>query len=170
MLHETVSGLATAMSVHPQDLSAAVERLAEQLRAAQRELGRLQAEMLIAEARRLYAQAEVSGNLRLILAAFRGRTMNDLRALGKELRSMPGAVAVLTSEQAGETQQIQVQFVVACAADTGLRAQELLKPLLAQTNGKGGGDASMAQGGGSAAPGQMAGLLEAARRLIIDAG
>jgi alanyl-tRNA synthetase len=166
-LHDTVSGLAATMSVHPQELAAAVQRLAEQLKAAQRELGRLQAEMLIAEARQLYAEADINDQRRLILAAFSGRTMNDLRALAKELRLLPGTVAVLAGEQAGEAQPAQVQIVVACAADAGLRAQDLLRLLLAQINGKGGGDASLAQGGGSLAPGQLAALLETARALIV---
>jgi alanyl-tRNA synthetase len=60
-----------------------------------------------------------------------------------------------------------VQIVVACAADAGLRAQDLLRSLLAQINGKGGGDASLAQGGGNVAPGQLATLLETARALIV---
>jgi alanyl-tRNA synthetase len=76
-------------------------------------------------------------------------------------------VAVLAGEQAGEAQPAQVQIVVACAADAGLRAQDLLRLLLAQINGKGGGDASLAQGGGSLAPGQLAALLETARALIV---
>lgn len=165
-LHETVSGLAAAMSVHPQELAAAVQRQAEQLKAAQRELGRLQAEMLTAEAHRLYAEAESIGQRRLILARFTGRSMNDLRSLAKEARLLPGAVAVLASEQPGDGQPGQVQVVVACAADTGLRAQDLLRPLLALFGGKGGGDASLAQGGGSAGHDQLPALFETARALV----
>ncbi len=122
LLHDTVSSAAAAMSVHPQELTAAVQRLAEQLKAAQRELGRLQAEMLIAEARRLYVEAEIHGERRLVLAAFSGRTMNDLRALAKELRQMPGAVAVLVSGQAGDSQTLQAQIVVACATNSAAMA------------------------------------------------
>jgi alanyl-tRNA synthetase len=81
---------------------------------------------------------------------------------------MPGAVAVLVSGQAGDSQTLQAQIVVACAADSGLKAQDLLRLLLAQINGKGGGDASLAQGGGSVAAGEIAALLDAARALIQD--
>ena len=165
-LHETVSRLAGAMSVHPQELSVAVERVADQLKAAQRELGRLRAEMLVAEARQLFAQAEVHEDRRLILASFTGRTMNDLRLLAKELSSMPGTVAILASEESGEAKTPQVLLVVACAADSGLQAQDLLRGLLPKFNGKGGGDASLAQGGGSLASGELGSLLEAARAMI----
>jgi alanyl-tRNA synthetase len=167
-LHETVSGLAAAMSVHPQELTAAVERQAEQLKAAQRELGRLHGEMLVTKARQFYAQAEAHGDQRLILAAFTGYTMNDLRLLAKEMRLLPGAVAFLASEEAGNAELKQVFLVVACAADSSLRAQDLLRELLPMINGKGGGDASLAQGGGSAAPGQIRSLLDAARAMIFS--
>ena len=169
-LHDTVSGLATVMSVHPQELGAAVQRQAEQLKAAQRELGRLHAEMLVAEARQLYGQAEVYCDQRLVLAAFAGRAMHDLRALAKELRAFPGAVAVLTSEDTESEPPRMAQVVVACAAGSGLQAQDLLRPLLAQINGKGGGDASLAQGGGFVAPGQIAVLLQTARAIITNSG
>jgi alanyl-tRNA synthetase len=165
-LHETVSGLAAAMSVHPQELAAAVQRQAEQLKAAQRELGRLQAEMLLAEAQRLYAQAERVGERRLIRAVFSGRTVNDLRSLAKELRLLPGAVAVLANQEPGDEPQRMAQVVVACAADSGVRAQDLLRPLLTQINGKGGGDASLAQGGGLVAPGELSSLLANVKAIL----
>ena len=167
-LHETVSRLAGAMSVHPQELKAAVERQADQLKIAQRELGRLQGELIVAEARQLYAQAEKVGEKRLILAGHTGRTMNDLRLLAKEIRLFPGAVAILASQEPGEAVQTQVLLVVACASDTGLRAQDLLRELLPRLNGKGGGDAFLAQGGGSLAPGQLESLLQAARLLMMS--
>jgi alanyl-tRNA synthetase len=166
-LHEIVSGLAGAMSVHPGELPAAVQRQADQLKTAQRELGRLQAEMLVAEAEKLYAQAEVHGDRRLVLAAFTGRTLNDLRSLAKELRAMPGVVAVLASVDAASPPPYPVQVVIACSPGSGLRAQDLLRLLLSQIDGKGGGDASLAQGGGMVAHRDVTKLLSAARALIV---
>lgn len=166
MLHEIVGELAAGMSVHPQDLVTAVERQGEQLKAAQRELGRLQAQMTIAEARELYARAEVYGGYRLALGAFRGRTMNDLRALAKELRAMPGAVAILASEEAASEEVNSVSLVVACAEDTGLSARDLLLRLLSEIGGKGGGDAVLAQGAGKIPAGQIAHLLGVARVMV----
>lgn len=169
-LHDTMSGLATAMSVHPQDLAAAVQRQAEQLKSAQRELGRLQAEMIVAEAHQFYAQAEIHRGRRLILKSFTGRSMNDLRVLAKELRNQPGAVAVLASRESEADLPQAAQIVVSCAVDSGLRAQDLLRPLLAQISGKGGGDASLAQGGGLASSGQILEMLDRARSMIKASG
>jgi len=170
LLHDTTSRLAALMSIHPQELTAAVQRQADQLKSTQRELGRLQAEMIVAEAFRLYAQAEVYNNRRLIIESFSGRPMNDLRALAKELRMQPGAVAVLASQETGSKPDQPVQVVVGCAADAGLKAHELLQLLLAQINGKGGGDASLAQGGGLATAGQIHELLVTARMNLTNSG
>lgn len=165
-LHETVSNIASMMSIHPQELAAAVQRQAEQLKVAQRELGRLQAEMIVIEARQFYGQAEVHGRLRLILMSFTGRSMNDLRSLAKELRSQPGAVAVLVSQETESASPQSAQIVVGCAVDSGLRAQDLLRLLLGQISGKGGGDTSMAQGGGLVSTGQVLEILNLARSMI----
>jgi alanyl-tRNA synthetase len=169
-LHETVSALAGSMSVHPQELIAAVERQTEQLKTVLREQGRLVGELLAAEARQLYAHAEAHGDLRLILAGFAGRTMNDLRLLAKELRSLPGVVTVLTSQEVGDAESTSLLLVVACAADSGQRAQDLLRALLPKINGKGGGDASLAQGGGRLTHGEIGLLLDEARKIITGYG
>ncbi len=148
LLHDTVSGLASAMSVHPGELAAAVQRQSEQLKTVQRDLSRLQAELLVAEARQLYTQAEAYGDQKLVLAAFTSRTMNNLRSLAKELRLMPAVVAVLVSEDTTSSPPYPAQIVIACADGSSLRAQDLLRPLLSHIQGKGGGDATLAQGGG----------------------
>ncbi len=92
--------------------------------------------------------------------------MNELRILAKELRLQPGAVAVLAAQEVESDLPQTVQIVVGCAVDSGLRAQDLLHPLLGQIRGKGGGDASLAQGGGLAATAQVLVMLELARTMI----
>jgi alanyl-tRNA synthetase len=98
------------------------------------------------------------GSLRVILATFDGRSMNDLRALGRELRLLPGVAAVLVG-----VQDKRLSLVTVCAADAGLSADDLLRQLLPRINGKGGGDASLAQGGGQGDLTTAQSLIEAAR-------
>lgn len=152
------AGLAAQMSVGLPELPTAMQRMMNQLKNLQRELGQLKEQALTAEARRLYDTAETMGERRVVLAAFDGRSMNDLRALGRELRLMPGVAAVLVG-----VQDERLSLVTVCAADAGLSADDLLRQLLLHINGKGGGDASLAQGGG---PGDLTtaqSLIEAAR-------
>ncbi len=87
--------------------------------------------------------------------------MNDLRALGRELREAGRMVAVLASETDGK-----IIMVAACADDAGIKAGDLLRRLLPQIGGKGGGDAALAQGGGTATPEQLQSLLAEARKAL----
>ena len=80
---------------------------------------------------------------------------------------MPAAVAVLVSEDTTSSPPYPAQIVIACADGSSLRAQDLLRPLLSHIQGKGGGDATLAQGGGTVTPGGGVDLLAAARALIV---
>jgi alanyl-tRNA synthetase len=51
-------------------------------------------------------------------------------------------------------------MVVACAKGSDLDARDLLKKHLAPFNGRGGGDVSLAQGGGVAEESALAGLFK----------
>ena len=158
---EAAGGLALELSVGLAELPEAVRRLADQARTAQRELNRLLAEEVGREAGRLYEQAHVRGERRLAVAVFEDRTAQELRALAKALAERPGLVAVLAARD-GE----RVSLVVACGAGGGQNAGELLRQLLPLVGGRGGGDASVAQGGGSTSPEQWHALQDAALRLI----
>ncbi len=125
-------------------IPAALERKLDQLKAAQFDLETLRARLLAAEADRLAACAERLGSLRLVTASFRGRPAAELRGLALELRKMPGLAALLASYEGGK-----LSLVVACAPDTGLDARALLQKHLAPLGLRGGGDSSLAQGGGS---------------------
>ena len=153
MLHDLVTETAGELSLHPRDLPAAVRRQGEALRAAERELQGLRALQLQMEARDLYARGERLGERRAIRAAFESRPGQELRALGDELRKLPGAVAALAGYEAGK-----LAVVAACAPDSGVSARELLLKILAPLGLRGGGDASLAQGGGPADAAQFEGF------------
>jgi alanyl-tRNA synthetase len=126
-------------------IPAILQRKLDQLKAAQAELESLRAGLLTAEADRLAASAQTVGSLRLVTALFRDRPASDLRQLGMKLRDMPGMVALLAAFDGGK-----LSLVAACARDSGLNARDLLNEHLDPFNGRGGGDASLAQGGGAA--------------------
>lgn len=126
-------------------IPAALEHKLEQLKAAQNELETLRAGLLAAEADRLAASAERVGALRLVTATFRDRPAAELRQLAFKLREVPNLVSLLASYDGGK-----LSLVVACSPDTNLDARDLLKKHLSPLNGRGGGDKSLAQGGGPA--------------------
>lgn len=160
-VYQAVSSLAGGMSIHPQDLEAAVERQGEQLRQLQKELAELRQERLAWEAQRMLQGAEEIGGRQAVLAVFDLRPAQELRWLADALRRQPRAVAVLAAHD-GE----KLLLAAACGAESGLSARELLAKLLQPFKGRGGGDNSLAQGGGSASPEQVRGLIDQARTLI----
>jgi alanyl-tRNA synthetase len=131
-----------------------LERKLDQLKAAQTELETLHAELLAAEADQLAASAQTVGPLRLVTALFHNRPAADLRNLGAKLRNMPALVAVLA---AYDGQKLSI--VAACAKDSGVDARNLLQKYLAPLNLRGGGDPSLAQGGGAADETRMENLF-----------
>jgi alanyl-tRNA synthetase len=159
--YQAVSSLAGEMSIHPQDLQAAVERQGEQLRQVQKELGELRQERLAWEAQRLLQDAETIGGRQVVLAVFDLRPAQELRWLADSLRRQPRAAAVLASHD-GE----KLLLAAACGAESGLSARELLSELLTPLNGRGGGDSSLAQGGGSASVERVQELMDQARELL----
>jgi len=163
LLHELVTETAVSMSLHPRDLPAAVRRQGEALRAAERELQGLRALKLQNEARDLYEKGERMGERRAIQAAYPGRAAQELRALGDELRKLPGAVAALAGYEGGK-----LALVAACAPDSHVNARDLLLKITAPLGLRGGGDATLAQGGGPVDAAQFEGFEALASACIRE--
>ena len=159
--HAALRNLTGQLNVSLQELPPAVSNLVEQLRAAQKELQVLRAERLGWEAQALAEQAVQAGDRRLVVTTFENRPVSELRSLAEHLRGLPGVAAVL----AGYDGQ-KLSLITACAPQSGLDARQILQTLLAEVGGRGGGDAQIAQGGGSATPQQLQALLEHARQIM----
>jgi alanyl-tRNA synthetase len=128
-----------------------LEHKLEQLKTVQSELETLRTGLLAAEAEQLADSALMvappfgKDPLRLVTATFRGRPAAELRQLALKLRDVPGLVSLLASYDSDK-----LSLVVACSPDINLDARDLLKEHLSPLNGRGGGDKSLAQGGGPA--------------------
>jgi alanyl-tRNA synthetase len=156
-----LTSLAEELNTSFANLPEAVRRLSEQLHGAQRELQALRLERLGWEAHTLAEQALPVGARRLVTACFEGRPVTELRALAEQLKGMAGVVALLASHTGGK-----VSLIISCAVDTSLDARSLLQTLLAEVGGRGGGDAQIAQGGGTASLAQAQALLDQARQRL----
>jgi len=156
---------AARLEIGVDGIPAALERKLDQLKEAQAELENLRREYLAAEADRLEAAAGEVAGLRLVTALERGRSASELRALAQTLRRMPKVVAVLAGYVDGK-----LTLVAGCAGDTGVDARELLRQHLHPLGLKGGGDASLAQGGGLLAEERLSGLFENSESYVLGAG
>jgi alanyl-tRNA synthetase len=145
-LRDVVLGSTRLLSVTPSELPPAIERSLADAREAARELRRLQADLAVYRAADLRAAAETIGPYRGVLRFEPGMDGAALKGLASAVVAEKGLVAVL----AGRGTPVPV--VIARAADVPIDASALLRELIADLGGRGGGAATLAQGGVSATP------------------
>jgi alanyl-tRNA synthetase len=160
---EVIQQAATLLETGLDGIPASIERKLDQLKAVQAELETLRAGLLAAEADRLAASAEKLGLLRLVTALFHDRPSTELRQLGMRLRNVPGMVALLAVYDGGK-----LSLVAACAKDSGIDARGLLKKHLNPFDGRGGGDASLAQGGCAVDETALDELFKPTKSFLVD--
>jgi alanyl-tRNA synthetase len=159
--HAIVARLALDFSVAPKDIFAAVERQRESLRAALAQIEELGAYKLRADAAQLSARAEQIGTTRFVCEFLREQTIQQARALALILKNEANLVSVLATRD-----DAKIGLLVTCGEMTGANANALLRKLLTDIGGRGGGDARLAQGGGAASDEQLRALLANARSRV----
>jgi alanyl-tRNA synthetase len=140
-----VMDLAREYTVGHQELADMVHRLADDLKESRRELRRTRDALLDAEAKALWHEAGMVGQLRVVRALFAGRGADDLKHLAQRLVEHPGTVALLAA--GGEAGQKGL-FMFACSADLDLHMGALVREACQVIGGGGGGRPQFAQGGG----------------------
>jgi alanyl-tRNA synthetase len=167
-----MAGLASSLKVPSDEVPARVANLVDRLKAAEKEIERNRLANARAAAANAAAGAQHIGNVRLVAQRMSaGMTAADLRSLAGDIRGKLGtdpAVVALIAEGDGGS----VPYAVAAnpaAQDLGLRANDLIKPLAAAVDGRGGGKADLAQGSGKNSSAIDA-ALDALRAEITRAG
>lgn len=144
----TVQGLVSRLSTGEDDLLAAIDRLADRLQVSQRQLRDAQDELHRSEAARLWTGALAVGAYRLVTGYFTSRPADSVRAIAGLLRTQPGCVALLASENSPQTGG-QLYFA---AADGVKFDMGTLMRQAVMVGARGGGRGAWAQGGASDAP------------------
>lgn len=144
-MYDSLSTLANQMSIGWQDIPDVLSKQAEQLSTLQKDLAVLRQASVIYEARDLASAAEQRGSVRLVRKSFENRPVVELRLLAEELKKLSGVVAYLTSYDGQK-----LSLIVSCGEGSGQDARHLLIKQITHLNGRGGGDAKLAQGGGTA--------------------
>jgi alanyl-tRNA synthetase len=171
--HLLVNRLAETVKARPEELPDRIAGVLTQLRDAEKELQKLRAAAVLADAAGLASRAkDVFGVDLVATEAPEGTSGNDVRALAQDVRGRmdrgrPGVVAV--SARAGG----KASLVVALngpAREWKLSAAQLVRGALA---GKGGGSDDLAQGGGvpaEEAPRLLAAVEELVAQRVTSAG
>jgi alanyl-tRNA synthetase len=139
-----VQAAAVRLDVRPEQVGEAVHEQLERMRQLQLEADALRQAQLGMMAERLAEKAEPVAGVLLVMALFRDFTPSELRTLGSKLVEAPNHVALLAAFDGQK-----LSMVAACSKGTNFDARNLLKQHLAPINGRGGGDVSLAQGGGA---------------------
>lgn len=144
------------LSVAPEEMAAAIERMQADSKAQQRTLRGFQEQLATHEAHALLEQA---GDRAVIIEALEGWDAQGLKAIAVAAASeKPNAVVVLF------TTTMPALVVIARGTAATVDAGGMLKSLVAQFGGKGGGKPDLAQGGGLT--GSVAQLTAAAHALL----
>ena len=145
------------LSVAPEEMAAAVERMQADSKAQQRTLRGFQEKLATHEAHGLLAKATPSGDQLVVVEALDGWDAQGLKAIAvAAAAAKPNAVVALF------TTTSPALAVIARGSAATADAGAMLKALVAQFGGKGGGKPDLAQGGGLlGSPAQLTAAIHA---------
>lgn len=143
---EIIQQLSNALSAAPAQIPAAYAQQQEKTEALHREYAALKEEWLQLKAAALLRNTPCDAGKRLIVQTFLGMTPTEAGYLARQLIATPGTIALLA---AVNQEQQKVHCVFAAATDVPLHMGNHLKSILPLLEGKGGGNAQLAQGGGA---------------------
>jgi alanyl-tRNA synthetase len=154
---DALSASGRLLSVLPDELPAAIDRLQQDVKDRKRAVAGLQSELSRFRARELVTTAEDVAGMRLVAAAV-DADANGLKTLASAITEASSLLVVLVATAT------PALVVVARSADVQVSAQQLLSALIATFGGRGGGKPELAQGGGL--NGASDAILEFAREVI----
>ncbi|WP_108922519.1 alanine--tRNA ligase [Mycobacterium montefiorense] len=163
-----MAGLASSLKVPSDEVPARVANLVERLKVAEKELERVRKSTLSATVEKV--EPDRRGAVLVFPHRTSGQTAAEVRSLvAGKIRQYPSdpTVVVLISESDGDT----VPYAVAAnqaAQDIGVRADDLVKRLAVEVDGRGGGKPDLAQGSGKN-PAGIDAALDAVRDEVLKA-
>lgn len=143
---ESLAGGVRLLSVLPEQLPSAIEKMQAANRAQQKAQEALHERLAAFEATALAAKGDRVGARLVVAEAVTGWDANGLKKLASAITSTPGTLAVLITAESPSL------IVVARSQDVALDTGDVLAKLLERFGGKGGGKGAMAQGGGLTGP------------------
>ena len=141
-LKDVVSGGVRLLSVLPEELPTAIEKLQAASKAQQKAHEDLYERLVVHEAAALAANGRRVGSVTLVADALSCWDAGGLRKLASAITSNPGMLAVLI------TADTPFLIVIARSQGVSIDTGDILKKLIERFGGKGGGKGDIAQGGG----------------------
>jgi alanyl-tRNA synthetase len=158
-LEGAVNGSVRLLSVLPEELPSAIEKLQAGGRVQQKAQDALYERLAVHEAASLHASGQTIGDATFVAAAVPGWDATGLKRLASAIVGRPATIAVLLTSESPSL------IVIARSQDQPHDTGAILKKLLERFGGKGGGKGAMAQGGGLTGEPQV--ILAAAREMVV---
>lgn len=156
-----VNSVAGSLSIQESNIEESVQKLLHGNKSLQKNVHDLRYKLFEYQAQELYDAGEQSGDIRIITYIMEDGSISDLQALAQQIRKCGTCVLVLGGS--GE----KSSFVFTCTDDVSINLLEALNALRSDFDVKGGGGATMVQGGLPAYK-DISVFINAARQAVID--
>lgn len=157
---DAVNGSVRALSVLPADLPAAVARAVTESKELRKTIQRLQASLAAHEGARLASGAPTLGHIRIVAEVLDGWDVNGLKAVALAAAAHDGTAVAVVSPGSPMT------IVLARSRSLPIDVNRVMRALIDQFGGRGGGTPDLAQGGGLV--GDLATIVAAARARLAS--
>ncbi len=168
--HVLVAQLSEALKARPDELPERVDAILTRLKDAERELDKVRAAQVLAQAGELAARRVTAGGVGLVAELLpAGVRPADARTLALDIRSRlagSGAAVVVLVTPGDAGQLALVVTADAAAASAGAGAGTVMRTLSTALGGKGGGNDDVAQGSASGDPAAFASAVAQVRALL----
>lgn len=141
--HQLIISAANLFDNEISQVPTLIERNMGQIKELQQQLHELQETLLAAEAVQLLATAPVLNGYRLLTRLFTAQDVNTVKRLAGQIQQQPKTLCLFSVLQAEKA-----TLLFARSADVPVHMGNLLRDVLQEIGGKGGGRADFAQGGG----------------------
>ncbi|MCC5910309.1 MAG: alanyl-tRNA editing protein AlaX-L [Clostridiaceae bacterium] len=140
--NQQINGISTMLSVKDIEAEETVTKIYSEYKILNKQVRDLKRELLNYQAKELHYTAEILRDYHVVIKKFEGEDFKDIRTMANTLVQQPNTIALLA------TKNDKAQVVFSCSKDTPVNMNQLFKEVIPLIDGKGGGNAFSAQGGG----------------------
>ena len=142
-----VEGVADMLKVQPAEIGERLHQIMDNVRALEKELGRLKSKLAATQGEDLADQAVSVGKAKVLAVALDGADAKSLRETMDKLKDKLGSAAIVL----GSVESGKVTLIAGVTSDltSKLKAGDLVNFVAQQVGGKGGGRPDLAQAGGT---------------------
>lgn len=158
--NQQINKVANMLSVRDFEAEDTITRIFQENKELNKTIKSFKKSLMDYQMKELYASAEKVGNYSLVMKIFEGEDIKDVKVMASAIVQHPNTISLLA------TKADKAQVVFSCSKEVPINMNQLFKEVIPLINGKGGGNATSAQGGGDEIF-NLEGLMEATHKKII---